>query len=525
MLALFMGLILIGGVTGLMIRQLMARKLGASESYQQMAENAAINGFNRILGELNRDDEANYKGYFLTLRNDEQGWGWRNPNSAQFPLVELCTDTGYSLTADPLSDSTDDAQPVLLNPSDTAIGTQRDDGKGDIQLFYRLRGYALAGDGEGADEGTFQIEGIVQRAADAGNDNEYLARTLLTRSLYIDQRVAGEGDWAVLGGYYMRLGNAIIDGKGKILLDVSNPAPYQASNGCSSSTLMDKVGATNTNLGERIWPVLNRGLPTTELFEQDKGKDTMSSSSSKVRVWSFDDTHDPANPRCGQTACVRREDETSFRDPQGVNGDRSTIVIQEDDICAGSSSFECHMYVEHIDLTNTKILIETGSSSSARPVVIHLELPRANSRKIEDLSGNITLGGNSLFCGVNNGSTNCNGKPERFVLAASAGTEDLNCDATSHVLDFSGDSLPHAVVLLRKGTVRPSSNATLQGVIWAQNICTSGTSFTLETSASPMSVVENMYELWKWQDKNFPGYGQMVARGIRGKGLDTFRRW
>ena len=24
---------------------------------------------------------------------------------------------------------------------------------------------------------------------------------------------------------------------------------------------------------------------------------------------------------------------------------------------------------------------------------------------------------------------------------------------------------------------------------------------------------------------NFPGYGQMVTRGIRGTGLDTFRRW
>ena len=126
-----------------------------------------------------------------------------------------------------------------------------------------------------------------------------------------------------------------------------------------------------------------------------------------------------------------------------MNGDRSTIVIQENDICAGSSSFECHMYVEHIHLTNTKILIETGSSSSARPVVIHLELPRANSRKSENLSGNITLGDNSLFCGVNNGSTNCNGKPERFVIAASA--RDLNCEATSHVSNC-GDSLPHAVL-------------------------------------------------------------------------------
>ena len=106
-------------------------------------------------------------------------------------------------------------------------------------------GYALSGDGSGADEGTFQIEGIVQRSSDQNNDNSYLARTLLTRSLYIDQRVAGAGDWAVLGGYYMQLGDIDIMGDGKILLDVNDAAPYQNSSGCSRSTLLNKVGAMN----------------------------------------------------------------------------------------------------------------------------------------------------------------------------------------------------------------------------------------------------------------------------------------
>jgi hypothetical protein len=82
-LALFMGLILLAALTGLMTRQLASRKFGAVKSYQEMAENAAINGFNRILGEANRDDENTYKGYFLTLRNDEESWGWRDPNSAE----------------------------------------------------------------------------------------------------------------------------------------------------------------------------------------------------------------------------------------------------------------------------------------------------------------------------------------------------------------------------------------------------------------------------------------------------------
>ena len=46
-IALLTGMLLIVGTTGLLIRQLTARKLGAAESYQQMAETAASNGFTR----------------------------------------------------------------------------------------------------------------------------------------------------------------------------------------------------------------------------------------------------------------------------------------------------------------------------------------------------------------------------------------------------------------------------------------------------------------------------------------------
>ena len=48
LLSLLMGLVIIGGVSGLMMRQLSERARGAGESYQQIAENAAANGFNQI---------------------------------------------------------------------------------------------------------------------------------------------------------------------------------------------------------------------------------------------------------------------------------------------------------------------------------------------------------------------------------------------------------------------------------------------------------------------------------------------
>ena len=99
-IALMMGMVLTVGVSGLMMRQLMTRKLGAAESYQQMAETAALNGFNRILGELNDNNNESYKGYLYTLDHHEgdpettgtEKWGWKAVNQQNFPLKELCTD-------------------------------------------------------------------------------------------------------------------------------------------------------------------------------------------------------------------------------------------------------------------------------------------------------------------------------------------------------------------------------------------------------------------------------------------------
>ena len=96
-MALLMGVVLLAGATGLMIRQMMARKLGAAESYSQLAESAALNGLNRIISDLNKDDRDNYTGFLLTLRNDPEQWGWSLPNmpasadSSGTQLVELCT--------------------------------------------------------------------------------------------------------------------------------------------------------------------------------------------------------------------------------------------------------------------------------------------------------------------------------------------------------------------------------------------------------------------------------------------------
>ena len=94
-----------------------------------------------------------------------------------------------------------------------------------------------------------------------------------------------------------------------------------------------------------------------------------------------------------------------------------------------------------------------------------------------------------------------------------------------HVVGFEGNSLPHAFIHLPKGTVRPTDDAKLHGVIWAHSICAAGGNIQLVTEDSGGTVVRTADSLWGWSDQGFPGYGRMVTRGIRGTGLDTFRRW
>ena len=98
---LAIGLLLLAGATGLMARMLMSRKLGSSESYQQMAETAALNGFNRLLGSFNKDDKSQYRGYFYTLNDKKGDWLWPTANNrpSPSPLQGLCTDTSIGLPA------------------------------------------------------------------------------------------------------------------------------------------------------------------------------------------------------------------------------------------------------------------------------------------------------------------------------------------------------------------------------------------------------------------------------------------
>ena len=521
----------------------MSRKLGAAESYQQMAETAALNGFNRILSELNADEDSAYKGYLFTLNHhggniDNSGsskWQWNASNQDNVPLGDLCTNRRQLPEAVPLSSSTGEPPYVKLTEE---TSSQRNDGKGNIQLQYRLRGYTTTATAEnnGLGEGRFQIEGIVVRDGDDPAQG-YLARTLLLRSLYVNSKVAGKGDWAVLAGQNLILGDAEIINKsggygpGKILLIVNSIDQFRDPMRCLPSNLLEEVGAdfNNSNLEGRVIPIMKKGLPTSSLWDRGLTQDKQSGSND-VRIWSFDDTGFLED--CEGIVCTRDSGTADAFERSDLQEDsNSTIRLSTDELCQGKGD-DCHIFVEHINLTNTRLLIETSAS---RPVVLHLEYPGTSTKAPSEpgITGSINLGNGAQLCGVNPGSNTCNGKPEQLVILSAAprpsGVRSCTMSPTNsqYMLAFDGDSLPHATVHMIPGFVKTGgSNTSLNGLIWADGICTNKGPFSLITETNNgSSVVRDLNQQWGWESKNFPGYGQMVTRGVRGTGLDTFRRW
>ena len=249
----------------------------------------------------------------------------------------------------------------------------------------------------------------------------------------------------------------------------------------------------------------------------------------------------PALP-CAEAVCVRDADQTDTGDygisnsgdfrtlsEEGINinPEESIITLKPDILCKQSNQFDCHVYLDHINLERKKLHIETSDN---RSVVLHLEQPVAypNDGRITRA---IKLSDSAEICSVNPGSTTCNGNPEQLVIMASSGTAPIDsCNTRVRSVSFTGANLPYAILYLPTGTIRPN-NATLSGLAWASSICVvdankNPSSFTLNTDQSGVPIVQRANDNWGWLSRfNYPGYGRMVTRAIRGTSLDTFERW
>ena len=524
-IALLMGFLLIAGSSALLVRKLVERKVGALTSYQQMAENAAISGFNHILSELNNPKRTQYKGYLYTTSNkpgSDQEWTEIEDSSETngIELQEICTPTNaqYALPPHPISGKIWPIDQVPFKPSgDTS--TLRDDGSEPLEAVYRLREFEsiLASD---QPTGVFIIEGLITRA------DTVLARTRLTRKLDMKSFVATNADWAVVNAAkFSGVNNLSISGEGIIL---ANKDQYWTKN-CNQPSLKDEVAAsvsgTTTPL---IWPVRERGIPGPVLYEQNRSNDLINN---KTRVWSFDDTElVDRGENCTEIACIRDDGwesvddfvNASSTDAIKKNDSTKTITIKSDQICKGTSTESpCHLNIEYLNLSETKLLVE----NSVRPIVIHLISP--NTTKVDPSiisTGSIQLQGTSKLCGVDVGSNVCNNKTAQFVITSGKddGDYENGCEATQGSLEFGGNRLPAAWLGLQSGTVKLNANTTFKGVIWTQNLC--GNNYDLEVNSD--LVIDEGEEVWKWRKNDlWGGNGRQTIRGIRGSGTDLFEKF
>ena len=589
-LSLLMGMIIIAAASGLLMRQLSERSRGAGESYQQMAENSAANGFNRILSALNNSSPGEYLGYlFLNDHNGTSNSKWLKDISLEQPCSKNIKNNGQA--------------PNWMTERNTTEESLRADTMGAPESHFKLRAYYGPQEGQSA---TFEVEGLVTKE---NSKNSYEARSLLRRSLYINSKVATADDWAALAAKNLKLGNMKIDGNGHILWLMSNIGNFNDSDSCNAPNLLGAVGANNVReakLGERIWPVINLtgnqwDLPTPERFNKDG---TIDQSEGSPRIWSFDDNvvGNPINedygleceegysvvcsrplsnnPQSSQYSksinnnqisltpktlkaynkcmitntfdhnkhgriyagnvypnaniskenCKKRsyrewKEEVSYEVPESRE-----IQIKSSDLCRDTANEDvCHIFVEHIDLSHTKVLIQTDD----RPVVMHLELPPGSGSRRPDLSNfRYSLQGNSKFCGADGNSlSRCNNIPESFIIVSMAGDVGTTCDNNNEqsTLSFGDNNLPAAWINLPKGKVELSSDTNLNGVIWANSICAgaeSGPLYQLSMNTdgqSNKSIFENAEDYWDWDERK--RYGRKVIRGVRGTGFDTFTRF
>ena len=517
LMSLMLGLVMIAGVSALLVNQIFARRLSSSESYQQMAESAAVNGFNRILALLNNKEPGAYRGFLFTLDNQQNtaasdnGYSWMVLNDSELAptLEEICTNTAVGLPVHPTSNQlwpVDDVPFSLDNST-----AQRSDQKGKIQSFYRLRGYASPSS-SGIGQGIFEVEGIVKRVHSSGF-SQPLARTLLTRSLYVNASVISDNDWASIAANHLEIGAARMTGPGRILHLVESATPYQSQGGCSPQNRLGLAAGNSQRdptLGDRLWPVLNRELPPSNLFNTDAIADQ--------RIWSVDD--DPQNTLCGADVCVRTN--SNPQPAPGVTTSGNVIRIPRNSICANTpDSNPCHVYMEHVSLANKRLLIENDEQL----IVIRLELPQG-APPYPGMSGRMKLSGNQRFCGVNSGKTSCNMKPERLVVTKTSGVAPKSCLNSEAEIGLKGNSLPAAIISLPQGNLKLTGHSSLRGMVWVNALCTNDYRFTLRTTTTNGEHVSAAAsDQWQWPKRGFQGLGRMVNRGILGTDLDSFRQW
>lgn len=531
-LALIIGALLLVASAGLLAKLLLLRSAGAAESYKQMAELASSNGVSRILAKLN-DSQTTDISYLWRLSQDLQ----LDPVSTPLRQWDLGETTLRPLMEQPCAplNLTDNTKTILQGGEIAKDINLRSDGRQDsVGMSYRLRAYSYS---PGDSKATFTVEGYATQGSGSGQN--VLARSLLTRVLELKRVVRNNDDWGVIAGRTLELGPTSITGSGKVLwlLDQANATRFGIAGACSASTLGSSLGSTNATTQTKLWPLLGSDFPSPGLFDQLAAIDQITGSNpSQRRIWWIDDNRVKAcngtenggtiqSPICtrGESSVSWTSDETAttVKRSGGTGSSITAITLHSDTICKDNTTTQpCLIWVESIQLSKGATLsIETATSQGPRPVILRLLRPQE--------SINLTTGKlcQADFAASTSAPLPCSSSPkaENLVIVASNGDNSNSCSTATQNLKFGGTSLPAALVLMPQGSVSINSPATMRGLLWAGTICAKP-GLALSTSNSDgSSIIDGFKNTWKWD--NSLTFGRTITRGIRGTGLDLFRRW
>lgn len=500
-IAMLMGLMLTAASSGLLTKQLMLRRLGAAESYKQLAEMAATSGMNRLLASMNAVDtsEAGVDLTYLWELNQNANFSNSDPNQQQWDLPIASIRPKLNQPCHPMQEPSS-AELGLFEGELAGGANLRDDGRASaVQASYRLRSYS-----NGGTSGTFEIEGY---ATQAGGD-QVLSRSLLTRILSVEEAVASNKHWGVLAAKTMQLGDSRIAGDGLALwlIDEATAQREFGNSGSCTQILADATGSSDESMQADLWPRASEDsqFPSLELFADHN-----------IHPEQLDIDTSRAQPNVVLGNGKSKQLRGLFDDEDNP----TQITLHSDYLCEGKTDKPCLVRVQNLKLTDgISLSVETGANGTSTPVILRL----VDGSTHFDLAGGTLCQAGSAASQASTLPCSSTAKAEHLVIAAPEGSASNSCTNQAFNLTLEGDSLPAAVVLMPKGSTELSGPASLRGLLWSNSICAQPGLTLSTTNPDGSSVIAGFRQLWGKPSFQF---GRTAWRGVRGSTHDLFRRW
>ncbi|MAR05836.1 MAG: hypothetical protein CL862_01865 [Cyanobium sp. NAT70] len=544
-ITLLLGMTLIFSAGGLIAKQMMLRRVGASESYKQLADMAASSGMNRILAAMNRGGITDYS-FLWELKQDETIQWDSDKKTREWDLKisdirPLLTQSCYPIktTNEGISSLFADLPADVYGNNISGPETLRDDSRSQpIRARFRLRSYSP---GAGT-TGIFQVEGYALQGD--SKDSKVLSRTLLKRTLYTRDDIINDSHWAIIAANHMDMGgySSSIEGDGMALWIVDQDSAAAAISGASDqsscqSLAAEKINTNSAGIKDHLWPHTNQSFPKEAILTRTASGENIATH---PEVLDIDSTRARSGTSVG--AICRGTTGNTFSDCKDRANEvdideagNATITLHAEDLCPSNPKQPCVVRIQSLTVNAGDTLsIETNLGGQRRPVILKLEGGRNDSYFFNLSNGQLCQAKESTSTASVLPCNRSSPQAETLVLYAPQGDEEQECTSAysptpkaNLLIGKTSDnqpSLPAATVFMPRGTVALTAPTSLQGLLWAKNICAGAGLDLISRNSAGERTIKGFRDLWIHKDDSFI-LGRTTRRGIRGKQHDTFIAW